>query len=231
MRRHADVHHVLALVAEGRVSEIVRQRQALGQILVEPQRARQRTGDLRHLDRVRQPGPEVVALVIDEDLRLVLQPPERRRMDDPVAVALERRARRAFRFGHQTADALVGIGGVGRARLGSIAKRCGHEGSPGHCAGASQAVPPASGAGSRCSAIHARVLTHARAVHTYSVTPCTGRHMQQLRNFARKPAGRALPRRICRRCGPECRALSPRPSATASAASAPKGKTRRHERE
>ena len=93
-RRHAVVERVLAGMAEGRVAEVVRQRQRLGQVLVEPQRAGQRAGDLRHLDRVGQPRAVVVALVVDEDLRLVLQAAEGGGMDDAVAVALERAARR-----------------------------------------------------------------------------------------------------------------------------------------
>ena len=47
---------VLAGVAERRVAEIVREGQRLGQVLVEMQFARDRAGDLRHLDAVGQPG-------------------------------------------------------------------------------------------------------------------------------------------------------------------------------
>ena len=82
------------------------QRHRLGQILVAAQRPRQRAGDLRHLDRMGQPGAVVVALVGDEDLRLVLQPAEGGRMDDAVAVALERRAGRAFRLGDRSGRAI-----------------------------------------------------------------------------------------------------------------------------
>src|SRR5580765_4013196 len=57
---------------------------------------RQIVRDLRHLERMGEARPVVVALVIDEDLRLVLEPPERGRMDDAVAVALERAARRVL---------------------------------------------------------------------------------------------------------------------------------------
>ena len=46
------------------------------------------------LERVGQPGAVVVALGRDEDLGLVLEPPERLGVHDPVAVALERRAQR-----------------------------------------------------------------------------------------------------------------------------------------
>ena len=95
--RHALVERVLAGMAEGRVAEVVRQRQRLGQVLVEPEGAGQRPGDLAHLDGVGQPGAEMVALVIDEDLRLVLEPAEGGGMDDPVPVALELAAGRRDR--------------------------------------------------------------------------------------------------------------------------------------
>jgi hypothetical protein len=44
--------------------------------------------ELRHLQRMRQPGAEQVALVVDEDLGLVDQAPERGAVHDAVAVAL-----------------------------------------------------------------------------------------------------------------------------------------------
>ena len=71
------VERALAGVAERRMAEIVRQRQRLGEVLVEAERARQRAGDLRHFQRMGEPRAVVVALVIDEDLRLVRQPAER----------------------------------------------------------------------------------------------------------------------------------------------------------
>ena len=82
-------------MAERRVAEIVRQRHRLGQILVEPQRPGDRAGHLADFERMGQPGAEMLALVMEEHLGLVLQAPEGGRMDDPVAVALEFRARRA----------------------------------------------------------------------------------------------------------------------------------------
>ena len=54
--------------------------------------AGQRARDLGDLHRVRQARDEVVALRVEEDLGLVLQPPERLGVDDPVPVALERGA-------------------------------------------------------------------------------------------------------------------------------------------
>jgi len=43
-------------MAERRMAKVVGQRQRLRQILVEPQGAGDGAGDLRHLDRVGQPG-------------------------------------------------------------------------------------------------------------------------------------------------------------------------------
>ena len=94
-RRHLLVQHPLAGVAEGRVAEVVGERDGFGQILVEPQRAGDRAGHLADFERVGQPGAEMLALVAEEDLGLVLEAPEGGGMDDAVAVALEFRAGRA----------------------------------------------------------------------------------------------------------------------------------------
>ncbi len=91
---HAGVKRLLAGMAEGGVAEVVGERHRLGEIVVEPERARKRPGDLRHLDRMGQPGAEMVALVMDEHLGLVGETAEGGRMDDAVAVALEFGARR-----------------------------------------------------------------------------------------------------------------------------------------
>ena len=80
------VEHVLTRMSERRVAEVVAERDRLGQVFVQAQLPRDAPGDLRDLDRMRQAGPEVVSLERDENLRLVLQPPERARMDDAVAV-------------------------------------------------------------------------------------------------------------------------------------------------
>ena len=85
----------LAGVAEGRVAEVVAEPDRLGQVLVEAERAGHRAGDPAGLERVRQPGPVVVAFGGDEDLGLVLEPAEGLGVDDPVAVALKRRPQRA----------------------------------------------------------------------------------------------------------------------------------------
>jgi hypothetical protein len=76
-------------VAEGRVAEVVRQRDRLAQVFVQAEAACQRARHLRHLQRVRHPRAKQIALVVEEDLRLVDQAPEGRAVDDAVAVALE----------------------------------------------------------------------------------------------------------------------------------------------
>ena len=75
-------------MAERRVAEIVGERQRLGEVLVEPQRAGDRAGDLRDFEAVGEPRAVMVALVIDEHLRLVVEPAEGGRVQDAVAVAL-----------------------------------------------------------------------------------------------------------------------------------------------
>jgi hypothetical protein len=90
------VERLLARVAERRVAEVVTERDRLGQVLVQLQGARDRSGDPGRLERVREPCPVMVALRIDEDLGLVLEAPERLRVHDAVAVALERRPQAAL---------------------------------------------------------------------------------------------------------------------------------------
>ncbi len=79
----------LADVAERRVAEVVAERDRLGQVLVQPERASERPGDLSDLERVRETHPVVVADRREEDLRLVLEPSERLAVNDAVTVALE----------------------------------------------------------------------------------------------------------------------------------------------
>ena len=103
----------LADVAERRVAEVVPHPDRLDEVLVEAQRARDGAGDLRHLERVREARAVVIALGRHEHLRLVLQAAERLAVDDPVAVALERRAQAAVLLGPR---ARGGVGGRGERR-------------------------------------------------------------------------------------------------------------------
>jgi hypothetical protein len=98
---HGGVERVFARMSEGGVAEVVGQGQGLGQVLVQPQGAADGAGDLRHFEAVGQPCAVIVALVVHEYLRLVLQAPEGGGVDDAVPVALERGAHAALRLGVQ----------------------------------------------------------------------------------------------------------------------------------
>ena len=93
---------ILPAMAERRVAKVVGEAQCLGQILVETERASHAATDLRDLDRMGQADAEMIAVGGDEHLRLVAQAAERDRMDDAVAVALERIA------GAARADVVLG---------------------------------------------------------------------------------------------------------------------------
>ena len=105
-------------MAEGRVAQVVRQRNGLGQILVQAKRACDGTRQLRHLQRMRQPGAEQVAFVVEEHLGLVDQPAERGGVHDAVAVALKVVARGRWRDRVAPAARLGGVAGVGGQRRG-----------------------------------------------------------------------------------------------------------------
>ncbi len=86
---HELIEHGLARMAEGRVAQVMGEGHRLGEVLVQPERPGDGAGDLGHLEAVGQARPVVVALVVDEDLGLVLQAAEGRRVDDAVPVALK----------------------------------------------------------------------------------------------------------------------------------------------
>ena len=99
-------------MAERRVPQIVRQRDRFHQIFVQAQIARQRTADLRHFQTMGQPRAEQIALVVEEHLRLVLEPAECRRVDDAVTVTLEFTTRHVRRFGKAAPHAARCVGGI-----------------------------------------------------------------------------------------------------------------------
>ena len=111
---HAGVERVLAGVAERGVAEIVAERDRLGEVVVEPERAGERAGDLRDLDRMGEAGAEMVALVMDEHLGLVGEAAEGGRMDDAVPVALELGSGRRRRLGNEAPGRARRIGRIGR---------------------------------------------------------------------------------------------------------------------
>src|SRR5690606_4447833 len=86
-----------ARMAERGVPQIMGQRHGFGEVLIKTQGAGNRARDLAHFQRMGEPGAEMMAFMMQEHLRLVLESPERRRMDDAVAIALEFTAGRAFR--------------------------------------------------------------------------------------------------------------------------------------
>ena len=85
---HAVIQRILPGMAKRRVTQVMRQRDGFDQVFVQPQRARDGAAQLRHLQRMRQPGAKQVAFVVQEHLRLVDQAPKRRAVHDAVAVAL-----------------------------------------------------------------------------------------------------------------------------------------------
>ena len=110
MAEPAGVKHVedlLADVSERSVADIVAQRRRLHEVLVEPERPRERTGDLRHLQGVRQPRNEVIADGRDKHLGLVLEAAKRVGVDDAIAVALELGAQVVRRLGGRADPASV----------------------------------------------------------------------------------------------------------------------------
>ena len=111
---HGAVQRPLPRVPERRMTEIVGKRDGFGEILIEAQLARHGAGDLRHLQRVGQARAIVVALVEDEHLRLVGEPPEGGRMQHPVAIALEGAARGALRLRVEAPAARHGARRIGR---------------------------------------------------------------------------------------------------------------------
>ncbi len=107
------IERALARVAERRVAEIVRQRQRLGQILVQRATGGQSARAIWATSSVWVRRVRImVALVEDEHLRLVGQAAERGGVHDAVAVALERRAHRAGGLSDQPTARGVGIGSV-----------------------------------------------------------------------------------------------------------------------
>jgi hypothetical protein len=101
-------------MAERRMAEIVGERQSLGKILVEPKPPRQGARYLGDFERVGEPRAVVIAFVEHEDLRFVLQPPERGRMDDAVAIAAKAAAALARRLGMKPAAAQVRVARIKR---------------------------------------------------------------------------------------------------------------------
>ena len=111
---HQLVDDLLAGVPERSVPEVVAERDGFGQLFVKLQNLRDGARDLRHLQRVRQPGAIVVPGRRKEHLRLVLEPPEGLAVDDAVAVPLKRRTYIVFGFGTQASARIGALRGLRR---------------------------------------------------------------------------------------------------------------------
>src|SRR5687767_8082859 len=112
--RHQRIEYALTGVAEWRMTEIVAERDRLGELFMQLQHLGDRAGDLRDLQGVREPRAVMIAGRCEEDLRLVLQPPERLAVNDPIPIVLKRRADVVFGLGMQTASRIRAAGGLRR---------------------------------------------------------------------------------------------------------------------
>ncbi len=110
--RHGLVQGVLAGMAEWGVAEVMGERDSLDEVFIQAKRARERASDLRHFKAVGEACAVVIALVVEENLGFMNEPPERRRMHNAVAVALIDIAGRAGGFVEKTASALLGMRSV-----------------------------------------------------------------------------------------------------------------------
>jgi hypothetical protein len=109
------IEGALTGMAERRMAQIVGERQRLGQILVESERPRDRSGYLRNLKAMRQASAEMITLVLDEDLGLVLEATERLAVDDAVAVTLKGRTEGVLRLTVQPPARCARIDCIARA--------------------------------------------------------------------------------------------------------------------
>lgn len=94
------------------MTEVVTERDRLGEVLVETERPCDRARDLRDFERMGEARAVVVALGGDKDLRLVFETSERLGVDDAVAVADELGAHRARREGSDPAARILGLASV-----------------------------------------------------------------------------------------------------------------------
>ena len=84
---HQLVETRFAGVAEGRMADVMRQRQGLGEIGIQSQRGRDGAGDLGHFDGVRQAVAEMIGIARGEDLGFGFEAAKGARVDDAIAIA------------------------------------------------------------------------------------------------------------------------------------------------
>jgi hypothetical protein len=114
---HQIVEHALPRMPERCMPKVVSQSNRFSELLVKLENLCNRSRDLRHLERVGEARPVVIACWGKEDLRLVLQPAERLRVNDAVAVALKRRPYIVFGFFAQTSPRVGAFCGLRREDL------------------------------------------------------------------------------------------------------------------
>src|SRR5690242_6050831 len=115
--RHQRVEDALAGMTEWCVAQVVPECDRLRELFVQAQHFGNGASDLRDLEAVRQTGSVVIARGREEDLSLVLQPPERLAVNDPIAIVLERRPDIVLRLRTKTAARVRTLGRLGRKRL------------------------------------------------------------------------------------------------------------------
>jgi hypothetical protein len=110
---HAIVKYVLSGMTKRGMSQIMGKRNRFGQILIKVQHSGNRPGDLRHFNRVRQPGAKHITLMVHKDLCFILKPPESSTVHYPVTIALILCTVIRWRFFEPPAARIIFTGGVG----------------------------------------------------------------------------------------------------------------------
>ncbi len=87
--RHARLKSILSRVPEGRVSQIMGQRQSFGEVIIQTERTGQSAGDLADFNRMGQPGAVMIAFMRYENLGFMGETAEGGRVDDTVSVTLK----------------------------------------------------------------------------------------------------------------------------------------------
>ncbi len=96
---HGLVQRPFAGMPEGRMPNVMHQRQRFRHVLVQLQRVGDGARNLRHFHGVGEPAAKVVGVAVSEDLRLSRQAAKRTGMNHPRPVTLKRSAVGMLRFG------------------------------------------------------------------------------------------------------------------------------------
>jgi len=100
-----------------RMTQVMAQANRLHEVFIGAKSPRQAPPNLGHFQGVGETGAIVVAFVVDEDLRLVLEAAKSRCVQDPVPIALKRRPVFGLGLGVLPAAALAALGRVSSKRL------------------------------------------------------------------------------------------------------------------